>query len=235
MTTQMLFAWETGLRHDLHIPFFFSIDGVKASGGRVLVHCHAGVSRSATVCMAYVMKTLDFDLRSAYDYVKTKRHCVSPNLHFMGQLLEFEKRLRSSAASTCEVDGFSHDLVCLKEEEEREQEEKERGQPCSLPHSWISREKRRAISTPASLGLCLYSAPIHKPTLGCSPTPPANSSSLPCTPLHGLPGPHSTPGPALCRRGPTPHSCSLQSLARSPMTAATQHLQLPHRQVTESL
>ncbi|CAI8002484.1 Dual specificity protein phosphatase 1 [Geodia barretti] len=63
---------------------FLFIDGVKASGGRVLVHCHAGVSRSATVCMAYVMKTLNYDLRSAYDFVKSKRSCVSPNLHFMG-------------------------------------------------------------------------------------------------------------------------------------------------------
>ena len=220
-------AWDNGLKHCVTSAVRSSPDGVQENGGRVLVHCHAGVSRSATVCMAYVMKTLDYDLRSAYDYVKTKRSCVSPNLHFMGQLLEFEKRIRNSVASSCEVDGFSHTLMCVEEEQE---EEKER--PCSLPPSWVSREKRRAVSTPASLGLCILSTPTHKATLSCSPTPPANSSSLPCTPLCGLAGSH--PSPTLCRAH-SPHSCSLQSLAHSPMTVTPQHLPLPHRQVTESL
>ena len=73
-------------------------DNVKTSGGRVLVHCRAGVSRSATVCMAYIMKTLDYDLKSAYDFVKSRRPCVSPNSHFMNQLLEFEKRLANTAS-----------------------------------------------------------------------------------------------------------------------------------------
>ena len=61
------------------------------------MHCHAGISRSATVCIAYIMKHHQTDLTQAYDFVKQKRSCISPNLHFMGQLLEFQKRLQSGS------------------------------------------------------------------------------------------------------------------------------------------
>ena len=49
------------------------------------------------------------DLTHAYDFVKTKRPCVSPNLHFMGQLIEFQKQL-SSAPSAATSSTHSHDL-----------------------------------------------------------------------------------------------------------------------------
>ncbi|KAG7489966.1 dual specificity phosphatase 2-like [Solea senegalensis] len=66
------------------------IDSVKQSGGRVLVHCHAGISRSATICLAYLMHTQRVRLDEAFDFVKQRRHVISPNLAFMGQLLQFE-------------------------------------------------------------------------------------------------------------------------------------------------
>ncbi|XP_028313319.1 dual specificity protein phosphatase 2 [Gouania willdenowi] len=66
------------------------IDSVKQSGGRVLVHCQAGISRSATICLAYLMHTQRVCLDEAFDFVKQRRHVISPNLAFMGQLLQFE-------------------------------------------------------------------------------------------------------------------------------------------------
>uniref|UniRef100_A0A1A8I527 Dual specificity protein phosphatase 2 n=2 Tax=Nothobranchius kuhntae TaxID=321403 RepID=A0A1A8I527_NOTKU len=66
------------------------IDSVKQSGGRVLVHCQAGISRSATICLAYLMHTQRVRLDEAFDFVKQRRHVISPNLAFMGQLLQFE-------------------------------------------------------------------------------------------------------------------------------------------------
>lgn len=66
------------------------IDSVKQSGGRVLVHCQAGISRSATICLAYLMHTQRVRLEEAFDFVKQRRHVISPNLAFMGQLLQFE-------------------------------------------------------------------------------------------------------------------------------------------------
>ncbi|XP_074495428.1 dual specificity protein phosphatase 2 [Sebastes fasciatus] len=66
------------------------IDSVKQSGGRVLVHCQAGISRSATICLAYLMHTQHVKLEEAFDFVKQRRQVISPNLAFMGQLLQFE-------------------------------------------------------------------------------------------------------------------------------------------------
>lgn len=79
-------------------------DSVKARHGRVFVHCYAGVSRSATVCIAYIMKLYRQGLTSAYDYVKCRRPCISPNLHFMGQLLKFDQQLQATAAAEASPD-----------------------------------------------------------------------------------------------------------------------------------
>uniref|UniRef100_A0A3Q3R6Z7 Protein-serine/threonine phosphatase n=2 Tax=Monopterus albus TaxID=43700 RepID=A0A3Q3R6Z7_MONAL len=84
---------EDSLAADIRAYFYTAIafiDSVKQSGGRVLVHCQAGISRSATICLAYLMHTQRFRLDEAFDFVKQRRHVISPNLAFMGQLLQFE-------------------------------------------------------------------------------------------------------------------------------------------------
>ncbi|XP_048378957.1 dual specificity protein phosphatase 1-B-like [Stegostoma tigrinum] len=66
------------------------IDSVKSRGGQVLVHCQAGISRSATVCLAYLIRTQRLPLEEAFDFVKQRRGVISPNFGFMGQLLQLE-------------------------------------------------------------------------------------------------------------------------------------------------
>ncbi|XP_056135718.1 dual specificity protein phosphatase 5 [Lampris incognitus] len=73
------------------------IDHVKQSGGKVLVHCEAGISRSPTICMAYIMRTQRLHLDDAFDIIKQRRTLISPNFSFMGQLLQFEAEVLSSA------------------------------------------------------------------------------------------------------------------------------------------
>ncbi|KAM6930788.1 dual specificity protein phosphatase 2 [Xenentodon cancila] len=81
------------IRACFHTAIAF-IDSVKQSGGRVLVHCQAGISRSATICLAYLMHAQRVRLEEAFDFVKQRRQVISPNLAFMGQLLQFETDIR---------------------------------------------------------------------------------------------------------------------------------------------
>ena len=45
-------------------------DKVQEGNGRVLVHCYAGVSRSATIAIGYVMKHFQMTLDEAYRLVQ---------------------------------------------------------------------------------------------------------------------------------------------------------------------
>ncbi|KAM8924513.1 dual specificity protein phosphatase 5 [Pelodytes ibericus] len=87
------------------------IDTVRRSGGRVLVHCEAGISRSPTICIAYLMKTKRFSLEEAFEYIKQRRNLISPNFSFMGQLLHYESEVFSSKQSapiaSCKRDSMS--------------------------------------------------------------------------------------------------------------------------------
>lgn len=80
----------------LLISFFLFLcfsDKARESNESVLVHCLAGISRSPTVAIAYVMRHLQMTCEDAYRYVKAKRATISPNFNFLGQLLEYEKQL----------------------------------------------------------------------------------------------------------------------------------------------
>uniref|UniRef100_A0A8B9QHY2 protein-tyrosine-phosphatase n=1 Tax=Apteryx owenii TaxID=8824 RepID=A0A8B9QHY2_APTOW len=77
----------------------FFLDYVRRAGGKILVHCEAGISRSPTICMAYLMKTKKLRLEEAFDYIKQRRSLISPNFGFMGQLLQYESEILSSTPS----------------------------------------------------------------------------------------------------------------------------------------
>uniref|UniRef100_A0A4W6EWN3 Dual specificity protein phosphatase n=2 Tax=Lates calcarifer TaxID=8187 RepID=A0A4W6EWN3_LATCA len=69
------------------------IDEARSKQCGILVHCLAGISRSVTVTVAYLMQRLNLSLNDAYDFVKRKKSNISPNFNFMGQLLDFERTL----------------------------------------------------------------------------------------------------------------------------------------------
>ncbi len=72
---------------------------IKAATSPVLVHCRAGVSRSATVIMAYMISVHKMSYREAKMAVKEKRPCVSPNTTFLRDLVQFAEVHSSSMYS----------------------------------------------------------------------------------------------------------------------------------------
>lgn len=70
----------------------------------MLVHCQAGISRSATICLAYLMMKKRVRLEEAFEFVKQRRSIISPNFSFMGQLLQFESQVLTT---TCAAEAAS--------------------------------------------------------------------------------------------------------------------------------
>jgi hypothetical protein len=66
------------------------IDEAHREGRAVLVHCKQGVSRSASLVLAVVMKRRVWTFDRAYAMMKRLSPAISPHLHFVYQLKEFE-------------------------------------------------------------------------------------------------------------------------------------------------
>ena len=73
------------------------IDFIDSQEGATIVHCQAGISRSATVCLAYLMKKRGYNLDEAFDFLKNCRSCIGPNFGFLGQLKIFEQKLKEES------------------------------------------------------------------------------------------------------------------------------------------
>jgi len=69
------------------------------SGGRVLVHCYMGISRSATVIAAYLMSSRQIPVQKAIAIIKRARPQIQPNYGFIKSLYAFEA-CRYSVSST---------------------------------------------------------------------------------------------------------------------------------------
>ena len=67
------------------------INKCKSIGGKCLVHCKLGISRSAAFVIAYLIKYTKLGVDEAFNYIKNKRITIKPNDGFMRQLYLYEK------------------------------------------------------------------------------------------------------------------------------------------------
>lgn len=65
---------------------------VITTAGKILVHCHVGVSRSATIVLAYLMLKHNMILVEAVKHVKQGRMII-PNRGFLRQLIDLHVKL----------------------------------------------------------------------------------------------------------------------------------------------
>lgn len=95
----------------IHLPAACHfIDQAISSGGTVLVHCHQGLTRSATVVAAYLMCTRRIDTTQAMSVVREAREQVWFNAGFQEQLVLFELcRYRPTTANPYYV-GWRHKI-----------------------------------------------------------------------------------------------------------------------------
>ena len=68
-------------------------------GKKILIHCQCGVSRSASLIVAYgLYKNPSITVQEAYDAVKRRSKWINPNMSLIMQLQEFRSELLKSSA-----------------------------------------------------------------------------------------------------------------------------------------
>lgn len=80
----------------LHDAASFINDGI-AKGGKVLVHCAAGISRSATVVLGWLIIHRNLTLLEAFGQLFNARPCIWPNDGFMTALRALEVEVRGGS------------------------------------------------------------------------------------------------------------------------------------------
>ncbi|CAG8484044.1 10472_t:CDS:2 [Ambispora gerdemannii] len=163
------------------IPAFAFIDEARSAGRNILVHCQCGVSRSASLIIAYVMKMNRMTLNQAYEFVKDRSSYISPNMSLVYQLVDFEKTLK-----------LSNSTVNAKNKSER-----------AITHSrnssiesdlLLSGSGRFHVITAPKPSSPLSISPLSAPTNSLLPTSTSYSPLL-SPPLHSL-RPRSPSSPA---------------------------------------
>lgn len=100
--------------HVLERSFHFIL-GAIGRGGNVLVHCAAGISRSASMVIYFIMKTKEMSFQKALAYVTSKRDIVNPNQGFVYQLISTSPEVYSLLAERQKAGRDSRERTYTKE------------------------------------------------------------------------------------------------------------------------
>jgi protein-tyrosine phosphatase len=69
------------------------IDDAIMDDSKILIHCQAGRSRSATILAAYIIKTFGIEVGLVISLIKNKRSIIEPNKYFVSQLENYYAEL----------------------------------------------------------------------------------------------------------------------------------------------
>jgi len=87
--------------YDCNISLYFDeISDLIHKNKSVLVNCVAGISRSSTIVISYLMKYYNLNLKDAFLYVRKRRNQICPNKQFMKYLIDYEYKLFGSNSLT---------------------------------------------------------------------------------------------------------------------------------------
>uniref|UniRef100_A0A915PS49 Uncharacterized protein n=1 Tax=Setaria digitata TaxID=48799 RepID=A0A915PS49_9BILA len=106
--------------HFLNVAQF--IKNAQKQGGKTLIYCAAGISRSSSLCLMSLVLNEGLSLREAYYDVLDKRPFISPNVSFWQQMIDYECKERGK--STVEL---------------------LRGMARPIPDVYIRKQKRTAV------------------------------------------------------------------------------------------
>ena len=91
---QKIISAEDNINYDISLDFENAFDFIEKNRKlkkNVLIHCKAGVSRSAAIIIAYIMKIEKKSLNATLKFVKKSRNQIFPNQGFIKILEKYEK------------------------------------------------------------------------------------------------------------------------------------------------
>ncbi|MCJ1274457.1 hypothetical protein MMC21_002253 [Puttea exsequens] len=126
------------------------IDDRVRQGKRILVHCQCGVSRSASLVVAYgLYKNPQLTVQEAYDAVKNRSRWIGPNMNLIYQLSEFKSKLAKTSISGT---ATWHSWRNLGSGRSNSEVEMSPGATSGLPSSSLLAPPQKAMSDPSLFG-----------------------------------------------------------------------------------
>ncbi|MFK7827302.1 MAG: dual specificity protein phosphatase family protein [Oligoflexales bacterium] len=93
------------LTDSFDLAYKFISDAIKENErAKVLVHCSAGQSRSASMLLYYLMRTRSLSLQDALTFSRSIKPNISPNYGFMKQLIQQEQIMRGE--TTVDIEKY---------------------------------------------------------------------------------------------------------------------------------
>jgi len=87
----------TNLFEEFDITNQFINEAFEDKNNKILIHCMAGRSRSATILSAYMIKTFGFKTENTLNALRNKRPIVEPNTYFVKQLNNYYDKLYNNS------------------------------------------------------------------------------------------------------------------------------------------